>query len=185
MAWEATMQWTSALNRWQQRDARKSVSLWTREHSRNSSGDSCWGLGHHNNSQYLPWIFSSSWAIFRNELCICSFLIWFKPFRRNVQVLSGTWIQIQIYSLRWSFRSAPFSYYSWYASLHNCRFYFFSPGNSCLALGNIFVCSYLSTVFLKSKYSSCFFLCDIYFLSYPDETGASRWRVTLVCCCWH
>lgn len=154
------------------------MSLWTQECSRKVSGDSSWGSGHHSNSQHLPRKFSTSWVIFRNELCIGSFLIWSKPSRRNVPVLSGSSIQIQIYSLKWSSQAVPFfhrAYYRCYASLPYCRFYFFF----------LQVCSYLSTAFLKSKYSSYFSSCGSYFFSCPDETGESHWRMTLVCCCWH
>lgn len=54
MAWEATRQGTSALNRWHQQDARKSsVSLWTWEHNRKVSRDSYWGSCHHINTQHV------------------------------------------------------------------------------------------------------------------------------------
>lgn len=111
--WHGKLQWTSALNRWHQQDARKSsMSLWTREHNKKVSRDRYWGSCHHINSQHMSWQFSTSWITFRNEFCIYFSFIWSKPLRTNVPVLSESWIQVQIYSLRWSSQAIPLSFCS-------------------------------------------------------------------------
>lgn len=113
MAREATTQWTSALNRWHHQDARKSsVSLWTREPNRKVSRHSYRGSRHRINSQHMSWQFSSSWITFRKEFCTHSSFIWSKCLRANVSVLSESWIQIWIYSLRWSSQAVPLSFCS-------------------------------------------------------------------------